>query len=576
MSILSDPPGFPVPDVPGTVGRNPAAAVSTPPPGRSARWLAGACAGATGVSIAAMIAAGVMGPSAVVPGFAVGTPWPPWFRHDHPTAVVVSVMMWAAVLAGGAGLSAGLLAVRRGWRPRPAPLIAGAVIAVLALLVVPPVGSTDMLDYAAYGRITALGHSPYQMTPLQLKQTGDPVGGAAPQAWQTDPSVYGPLATASEWAAAELGGTSGARILFWLKAWNALAFLAVVLALDRLTRSDPARRARAHLLWSVNPLMLLAVMAGGHVDGLSAALGFGAVAVLGPGAVLGGDGARRPSALRWLLAGLLTGVAAAVKAPMLLVAAGLGWAARRSPRAVCLLGLGLLAVLVPCYLVAGRPAVSAVAGRASGTPTADQPWQLLPRIFEFNLTGTGTDIAGAAGFVVLAVIMLIRVPGGRAGSRYVAPAFALTLAWLITTPQQHPWYDAAVFPLLALLPATRLDWVAVARLVVASLADLPGVAYYLQLQPGWLSEAGKVITTGVAPLVLACAGLVVIWLYLTGRWGSAGPAAGQAAGPPEMITLQPAGPAAGYPGSSAISPATSAIPAGSPEILPRSARHRAT
>jgi hypothetical protein len=44
----------------------------------------------------------------------------------------------------------------------------------------------------------------------------------------------------------------------------------VALGLDRLLRSDPARRARAHLLWSVNRLMLWALMAGGHLDVLAA------------------------------------------------------------------------------------------------------------------------------------------------------------------------------------------------------------------------------------------------------------------------------------------------------------------
>ncbi len=58
-------------------------------------------------------------------------------------------------------------------------------------------------------------------------------------------SVYGPVATAAEWAAAELGGTSLARITFWLKLEEAVAFGAVILALDRLLRADPEMRLRA-------------------------------------------------------------------------------------------------------------------------------------------------------------------------------------------------------------------------------------------------------------------------------------------------------------------------------------------
>lgn len=43
--------------------------------------------------------------------------------------------------------------------------------------------------------------------------------------------------------------------------------------LDRLVRSDGARRVRVHLLWSLNPLMLFFLMADGHNDALAAALG---------------------------------------------------------------------------------------------------------------------------------------------------------------------------------------------------------------------------------------------------------------------------------------------------------------
>jgi len=470
---------------------------------------------AMGASIAAMAAIGALGPSAAVPAFGSAAPWPPWFATADPSATLVSVTLWAAVLAGGAGLGAGLVAVRWGWRPRPGRLIAGSVIAVLALMLIPPVGSTDILDYTVYGRIAALGHSPYEMTPLQLKSTGDPVGATAPTPWDTDPSVYGPLATAAEWTAAELSAGSAARTVFWLKAWNGLAYLALVLGLDRLARSDSARRARAHLLWSVNPLMLLAVMAGGHVDGLSAAIAFFALASLCPGGVW------RPSPRRWLLAGLLLGAASAVKAPLLLVGAGLGWVTRRSTRALAALGLGMLAVLLPCYLVAGWSAVKAVAGRAAGSPAVYEPWRVLTGVPGLHPGDASIDVLGAFGAVILAVIMLRRMPQGSASYPFARPALALMLAWLVTTPQQRPWYDAAIFPLLALMPATRLDWIAVARAVPAALAELPGVTYYPDLHPGWLSATAKVISTRLAPGVLIVVALALLWLCVSRRWNAA-------------------------------------------------------
>jgi hypothetical protein len=483
-------------------------------PEQSARRLAAVAITATAASVAVTAIAGALGPSAAVPSFPAAAPWPPWFAPADPSPTLVSAAVWVAVLLAGVGLCAGLLAARRGWRPRPGRLIAGSLVAVVALMVIPPVGSTDMMDYAVYGRIAALGHSPYRMTPLQLRETGDPVGAAAPVPWETDPSLYGPLATATEWMASELAGPSAARTVFWLKVWNGLAYLAVALALDRLARADAARRTRVHLLWSVNPLLLLEVMAGGHVDVVSAALAVFALAALCPG------GAWRPEPRRWVLAGALLGAAAAVKAPLLLVAAGLGWAARRSRRALATLGLAMLAVLVPCYLIAGWPAVAAVSDRAAGSPSLYDPWQLLGRAVGVQIGNSSIDIVAAFASVILAVIMLRRMPAGLAGYPFARPALALMLAWLITTPQQRPWYDAAIFPLLALMPATRLDWIVVVRTAAAALAELPGVTYYALLNPGWLAAAGKTVSTIMAPLVLAGAGVALLWLCWSESWNA--------------------------------------------------------
>ena len=155
-------------------------------------------------------------------------------------------------------------------------LLAGGLAAGAAFTVLPPAGSTDALSYATFGRMAALGHNPYVMTPNQLARTGDPIGRLAIQLWRGSGSLYGPLATLEQRAAAHLGGVSPARIVFWLKLWNAIVFAGVALALHRLLRADPARRARAHLLWSVNPLLLWAVVAAGHLDMLPAAASFAA------------------------------------------------------------------------------------------------------------------------------------------------------------------------------------------------------------------------------------------------------------------------------------------------------------
>ncbi len=489
------------------------------------RWLARAALAAVGVSVALMVLIGLAGPSAAVPAVPGSSGWPPYSGHLALPNVLVTLLTWTMVLIGGAGLAAGLVAVRRGWRPRPRNLIIGSVVAVVALILVPPIGSTDMLDYAVYGRIAALGHSPYLMSPASLRQSGDPIGAIAPVPWEHDPSVYGPLATVTEKAASELGGTSAGLTLFWLKVWSGLAYLAIVAVLDRLLRSEAGRRARAHLLWSVNPLMLLAVMAGGHVDGLAAAAGLAGVLAL-----------RRMDVRSGLLAGVLVGAAVAVKAPFALFGVGLACAAYRSPRVLAALGVGAAAVLVPSYLlVGGRPALVAQVKRGDAGVDLYEPWQLLYRFLDWHHPSQRADLLGLAAAVLLAALLLWRLPEGPPGLPAIRPSLALSLAWLVTSPQQRPWFDAMIFPLLAVMPATRLDWIALARAVAGSVAELPGVTYYTLLRPHWLKLADDAVARDLVPLALLATTVALCWLCVTRRWVPGWPSGG----PPSA----PAGPA---------------------------------
>src|SRR5579864_4660683 len=130
---------------------------------------------------------------------------------------------------GCAGVIAGLVAIDRGARMPVRAVVAFAFLATAAFTLLPPAGSTDSISYAVNGRTAVIGHSPYVMTPLQLERSGDLVGrqipfAEIPSTWTTTVSVYGPVATGAEWAAAEFGGTSLARITFWLKLEEALAF----------------------------------------------------------------------------------------------------------------------------------------------------------------------------------------------------------------------------------------------------------------------------------------------------------------------------------------------------------------
>ncbi|MBV9205287.1 MAG: hypothetical protein JO037_07755 [Actinobacteria bacterium] len=473
------------------------------------------------LSVAILVAVGAAGPSAGTVTVHRAGAWPPWFVSVHLSDLTVTAALWLALLVGAAGVAAGLLAARRGWRPPARWLVAGALMAVIALAVVPAVGSTDMLDYAAYGRIAALHHSPYIMTPAQLRHAHDPVGQLAPHVWQYIPSVYGPLATAAQWAASELGGSSAALTIFWLKVWNGVAFLAAVLALDWLTRPVPAMRTRAHLLWSVNPLMLWAVMAGGHVDGLAAGIAVVALAVLGRSVVLARDPVRI-GRKRAFCSGLLLGAAAAVKAPFVLFGVGLAWAARRSPLTLAAAGAGGAAMLAAAYLAAGRSAVAATAKRGYGV-AGDNLWQVIYRPLGSSQPIRHLTLFAALAFAALAVLLIRRPPPGARDIPVIWPAMAAILAWTFTSPLQRPWFDVMIYgPLVFLLPS-RLDWVVLGRSVAGSIGYIPGVIV-VHLEPAWLQADYLRVVRYIAPSgrMLALAALIV--LCLTGAWNRRTPA----------------------------------------------------
>jgi hypothetical protein len=498
-----------------------------PPAERRIRLAALTALTSSGLSLAILVGVGTAGPSAATVRVRRDGAWPPWFASGHLSDLTVTVALWVALLLGAAGLTAGLAAVRRGWRPPARWLVLAALAAVLALAVGPAVGSTDMLDYAAYGRIAVLHHDPYLMTPGQLRRARDPVGLLAPHLWQNVPSVYGPLATATQWAASELGGRSAAVTIFWLKVWNGVAFGAVVLVLDWLTRARPALRARAHLLWSVNPLMLWAVMAGGHVDGLAVALAVLALAVLGRTALL----AREPgriSPARALGAGLLLGAATAVKAPFVLFAAGLAWLARRSPRTLAAAAAGGAAVLAVAYLAAGGSAVTDTVRRGYGV-AGDNLWQVIYRLLGFGPPFRHITVLAALAFVALAVLLIRRPPPGAADLPLIWPGLAIIVAWTFTSSLQRPWFDVMIYVPLVFLPPSRLDWIVIGRSVAGGLAYIPGVLVS-HLQPAWLESGFTAVVSYVTPAGRLLALVALVVLCATGRLGPRG-GAGDPAGP---------------------------------------------
>lgn len=461
--------------------------------------------GSTIVMIAASLNPGYWFPPKLT-STGVGPPWAvPWVRIP---VGVAAVALWLAALTGAAGVAAGLVAARRGWRLDPRLLVGGGLLAVVILAVLQPAGSTDILDYAAFGHIVTLGHTPYVWAPYHLRVSRSAFGAQVPVEWARHVTLYGPLATFEQFLAATLGGSSVAGIVFWLKLWNAVAFATVSLVADRLLRFDPAARLRAHLLWTANPLLLWGLVAAGHIDMIAAGAGLIGLLIVGSTS----DSAELP-VTRAVIAGLFLGAAADIKIPYIIYSIAAGWALRRAIRPLLVTSAAALAVLVPTYVWYGPPAVKAVLARTTKA-SADNFYQLLssPSGFVFrNL------LEFSAGFVlILALLLCWRLPHVMSPTPALRPALALGSAWLFAWPYQLPWYDAMIICLLLIYPASRLDWIVLGRLTVGTIALIPGEPHLRA--GGLIVRLNHDVLSLWAPVLLLASAVGLAGLSVTGRW----------------------------------------------------------
>ncbi|SDQ68115.1 glycosyltransferase 87 family protein [Thermostaphylospora chromogena] len=445
-----------------------------------------------GGSVLLTVLIGLLGPSAMVPSLS-GPAWhPPYSLDLRPDGHLVIAMAVAAITLGAAGLAAGLADLRRrgGIAPWDArwPVAAGCAVAGL-LAFLPPSGSSDHLNYAAYGRIGALGLDPYAVTPARL--AGDPVAGAVEE-WVDTPSVYGPVATAVQVLAGHIGGGSVSLTVFALEIANAAAFIGTALLLHRITRGDP----RAALLWAANPLVIYQLSAGMHVDTLAIAA---VVAALVVRRRTGGDaGPRWRDMLREAAAGTLLGAGIAVKVNVGLVALGPAWELRRSPRRLAAVAAAATAAVLLGYALAGPHSLDQVR-RASKSVSLATPWNMIQSALQ-QLLGPGGYVIwiqmGAIALMAFLAWGLLRAMPDPTAAQVAA---VLIIAYLFAAPYALPWYDGLAFALLALVPVSALDGFMVARMTALSLAYLPA---RVAEQPQDLLWLRTVVREQVAPWIL--------------------------------------------------------------------------
>ncbi len=470
-------------------------------PGRSA-------AAAIITALVIMVGAGLLRGSWMPPLLRMPVPGPPWELTIRVSAQPIVVALWIAGLLAAAGVIGALVAARRGLPVPIHALLATATLAVIAMAVLPPFGSTDTLDYAIYGHIVALGHSPYVMTPLRYHQLTHANG--VPRDCLRDPSVYGPLATVEQYIAARLGGASLVRTAFWLKLANAIAFTAIAFVADRLVRGDPAARMRVHLLWTVNPLVLWSAIAGGHVDVIAAAFGVAGVLILDRQVI------SRPL-LNALVAGICVGAAADVKAAFALFALAVAWSLRRAPGQLLAAAAGGAAIVVPSYAWAGIPAIEALTTRAS----TGESWGFYIIFSRLGIPLHYAVPAAVCLLVPVAWLTLQWLPEGTGNRPAARAALALSLAWLLVWPHQYAWYSLMAICVLILFPASRLDWIAVAWLAAITIADMPGIGIGQNRRLGHTLVAVQTVNLHrIAPLVMLATLVALVVCCVTRQWGS--------------------------------------------------------
>ena len=419
---------------------------------------------------------------------------PPLHLHAHPSPWLVTLLLAVTVVAGAAAVA--LLLTGR-WRPRARALTRAGMAVAAALALLPPLGSADHLSYAAYGRMVVTGHDAYRTTPAALA-AHDPVAAAVEPPWQHEPSVYGPLATAEQALAAEVGGRDVAAIVLGLDLLGAAAFLAVGWLLLRSAAGEAVARRRA-ALWAANPLLWLQLVAGAHLDVLVAALAVAAVAI----------GKRRPAP-----GAAVAGLAGIVKPPGGLVWLALAWPVRRQPRALALLVAAAAVVVAPAYALAGPDAVRQL-GRAGRRISRATPWRPL-------LDGAHLPRALVLGLALLVAAALVVVLMRGQNTNDPAPlAVALTTAYVVAAAYALPWYDALPWALLGLVAASWRDWLMLAHTTVLSLAYLPGRDVAL---PRALADLTRVVRSDVSPAVLAVlvVGAAVVSLRSASRSAGSG------------------------------------------------------
>ncbi len=508
------------------------------------------------LGVAVVVAWGRLGPE---PGSRNPTSWLGLLAvvapHDASKAALLLLLVPALLLLLLAWWSLLRLAATGQLTTRATAIVAGCW--ALPFAVGPVIGSRDAYAYVAQGELARRGLDPTHAVVSQLGP--GPLLAAVDPRWRETRPPYGGVAIAIQRAAAA-GDSRPAASLLILRLVAVCAVVCLVAITAWMAASD--RRPMVIATMAANPLVLIHLVAGAHLDAVAAALLVAGLAV-GGGRAAGAAGAKaavaaaagaggRTSIRRW--AGIaLCVLGAMVKLPVALgavylsicalVAAGPSLAARLR---------GLAGDLMAALLAVGVSIVVSGAGLGwinnFGTPgrlrTGIAPADMAANLARglgwlVGLHPDGTSVLASArmltalagGLIALFLLLPRRLSAGpqqpRSGG-WVAPSqdrLGLALLALgLLGPVLYGWYLAAALPLLALaasrcirpapaaygeLSPLAAGWTVVGLSAVLTFATIPS------LGPVWSTLGAH--PDAIVILSVAATVVIVVALLLTTR-----------------------------------------------------------
>lgn len=346
----------------------------------------------------------------------------------------------------------------------PARMVLMCIAALYALvLIAPPLMSTDVFSYQAYGRMLAdYGANPYVSGPhVMLLDPLYPLIGAK---WVATPTAYGPVFTALSYVLAPMSIAASAFAYKAIAAVASLATVGIVWNTAKLRGTNPVKAAA---LVGLNPLIVIYGVAGGHNDLLMLALLMAGVALVFEHRERAGGSLMVLATAVKLTAGLFI--------PFALAGAGdpLG---RRSRRREMLIGASATAAIVTAFgfaLFGGGllhlPA-TVLASQRSGD------WHSIPGFIgqRLGLGGLGQVVGLILAFVFAACFCVLLRRVWRGELDWVDGAAWATVVLLLTASSFLPWYVAWLLPLAALARDRRLWHTAIVMTGVVQVIQLLG------------------------------------------------------------------------------------------------------